>query len=84
VNNLTRSCADFLSFQSEVTEPIPEGTVNFSFLYGGDAHIFRANTVSERDTWIEALKVKIEEAKASPPTLGLSRKSKVELLRSRP
>jgi Pleckstrin homology domain len=79
MSNLTRSCADFLSFQSEVTELIPEGTANFSFHYSEDKHTFRANTVSERDTWIEALKQKIEEAKV----ILLEMKWKVEKLRGR-
>jgi hypothetical protein len=79
MSNLTRSCADFLSFQSEVTKLSPDGAVEFSFLYGGHKHLFQANTVSERDSWLEGLEAMIEEMKARP----LGRKSKLKQLRIR-
>jgi hypothetical protein len=66
MSNLRGSCADFLSFQSEVTELSPDGAVEFSFLYGGHKHLFQANTVSERDSWLGDLEAMIEEAKTSP------------------
>jgi hypothetical protein len=63
MSNLTRSCADFLSFQSEVTMLARDSAVKFSFLYGGHRHIFQANTVSERDSWLKALYAKRREVK---------------------
>ncbi|KAE9368504.1 hypothetical protein N431DRAFT_443939 [Stipitochalara longipes BDJ] len=48
---------------SEVSDLTPDGTVDFSFSLGGHKHTFQATTLTERDTWLAALKTNIEEAK---------------------
>jgi hypothetical protein len=69
MSNLTRSCADFSLLQSEVSDLTPDGNVDFSFGLGGHKHTFQATTLSERDSWLVALKTKIEEAKELAKTV---------------
>lgn len=54
---------------SEVSDLTPDGTVDFSFSLGGHKHTFQATTLSERDSWLVALKTKIEEAKELAKTV---------------
>jgi hypothetical protein len=54
---------------SEVSDLTPDGTVDFSFSLGGHKHTFQANTLPERDSWLAALKTKIEEATALATTV---------------
>jgi hypothetical protein len=59
----------FPLFQSEVSDLTPDGTVDFSFSLGGHKHTFQATTLLERDSWLAALKTKIEEAKELAKTV---------------
>jgi hypothetical protein len=59
----------FPLLQSEVSDLTPDGTVDFSFSLGGHKHTFQATTLSERDSWLVALKTKIEEAKELAKTV---------------
>jgi hypothetical protein len=66
---LTRAFADISSLQSEVSDIVEEGTIDFSFSSHGHKHTFQASTSAERDNWVAVLKTKIEAAKELATTV---------------
>jgi outer membrane biosynthesis protein TonB len=64
-----KSTADLSSLQSEVADPVEEGTIDFSFNSHGHKHTFQASTPAERDNWVAVLKTKIEAAKELATTV---------------
>lgn len=64
---------------AEVSDLTQDGTVDFSFSLGGHKHTFQANTSPERDSWLAALKTKIDEAKELATTVTESDEYKKSL-----
>jgi hypothetical protein len=64
-----KSTANLSSLQSEVADPVEEGTIGFSFSSHGHKHTFEASTPAERDNWVAVLKTKIEAAKELATTV---------------